>query len=169
MLLGFKKQFVDYVAEHSKRHTIRAYRGSKQSPRPGMAPRQVKVGDRADLYANPRQKSMRLLGRHPVTRVQCIDIRRHAAKPGDTDFLRLDIRIDGIELSRDEVMELAWKDGFREHGKGGAMWAMALFWEREHNLYPGGPPFVGQLIHWDPAVDVAAPAKAVRKTKRAAA
>lgn len=52
MLLVFKRQFASFVEEGSKTHTIRG----KQK----IAP---KVGDVAHCYVDPRQKSMRLLGR----------------------------------------------------------------------------------------------------------
>jgi hypothetical protein len=63
MLLGFKRRFAPFVEEGSKTHTIRA----KRKIRP-------KVGEVCHCYVDPRQKSMRLLGRFPCVKVETIDI-----------------------------------------------------------------------------------------------
>lgn len=132
MMLGFKRQFETYVEEGSKRHTIRAKGG-----------RQWKPGVIADCFVNPRQKTMRCLGRWPVTKVEDIEIRSRGAAGG------LVIYVAGVMLSTDEANALAWRDGFRDAGRHGALAQMAGFWRDRL-------PFDGDLIHWDydhPAVD----------------
>ena len=58
MLLGFKRRFAPFVEEGSKTHTIRAKRK--------IAP---KVGETCHCYVDPRQKTMRLLGRWTCVKV----------------------------------------------------------------------------------------------------
>ena len=121
MLLGFKRQFAKYVEEGSKTHTIRAVR--KITP---------KVGEVCHCYVDPRQKSMRLLGRFRCTRVSDIEIcRMHTA---------LAVFIDGEVLSCDEAESLFQRDGFRAEGSA-AITQAAKFWK-------GKLPFKGHLIHW---------------------
>jgi hypothetical protein len=144
MTLGFKRQFETYVQEGSKRHSIR-----------GKGGREWKRGDVADCFVNPRQKTMRLLGRFPVVKVEDISIRER--KIGAT----LTIEVAGSRLSEDEAGMLAWRDGFRDNGIGGALDEMAEFWR-------GRLPFEGVIIHWEYAAELAGP-NATRAASRAAA
>lgn len=128
MMLGFKRRFEVFVEEGSKTHSIRAKGG-----------RDWKRGDVADCFVNPRQKTMRLLGRFPVVKVEPIRIEPVL------DGKYLAIWIDGEDLTRDEANELAYRDGFREDGVEGALALMAKFWNAEHGL---DEPFEGVLIHW---------------------
>lgn len=126
MLLGFKRIFAPYVESGSKTHTIRGPR--KTRPR---------VGDVAHCYVDPRQKTMRLLGRWPVVKVE--EIRIQEAGPG-----RLFVAIDGVGLDPHEAELLFHRDGFRDKG-GETYQSMAqarMFWADKL-------PFVGDLIHWD--------------------
>jgi hypothetical protein len=123
MLLGFKRRFAPYVEEGSKTHTIRGYR---------LNP--VRVGEICHCYVDPRQKSMRLLGRSPCVRVQ--GIRIYEARSTHS------VVIDGCELTDDEMNALAWRDGFRDRGPHYAFQSMAAFWD-------GRLPFNGVIIHWD--------------------
>ena len=127
MLLGFKGMFAPFVQNGSKRHTIRRRR--KIRPR---------VGDVAHCYVNPRQKTMRLLGRWPVTRVQEIEIKQ-SSHPA-----RLLVTIDGAELDDLDVELLFHRDGFRDRNREPyqAMAQARMFWADKL-------PFVGDLIHWD--------------------
>lgn len=131
MLLGFKRQFAPFVEEGSKTHTIRATR--KITPR---------VGEIAHCYVDPRQKTMRLLGRWPVVRVEPIRILMlggdHHTAPA------LVISIDNNVLTRDEANEFAWRDGFRPVRKCDALIAMGHFWMSVH----GKTVFNGHVIHW---------------------
>lgn len=139
MNLGFKDQFVSYVEEGSKTHTIRA--GDRW-----------KVGMRADLYARPRQKGMRLIFRAPVVRVQEIEI---IPPPDDFRCFLCGTReihchqpysrilIDGEELGSDERDLLAWRDGFRPFPE------TTFAFDHMMEFWRGRLPFHGQVIHWD--------------------
>src|ERR1051326_3119314 len=113
MLLGFQRQFIPYLLDHSKRHTIRA-----------MRKRPFRVGDICHCYGNVRRKTEFLIGRWP-----CI-------KTGEVVIYRaheIGIEIDGVKLNRDEKDSLAWADGFRPPGislasPGMALHDMAEFW-----------------------------------------
>lgn len=133
MILGFQDRFVPFVEDGSKTHTIRA--GERW-----------KVGMRADLFARPRQKGMRLLFRAQVVKVERIEI--HGPEMG--------IWVDGNHLGWDEVEALAYRDGFR-----GATVLPSLdhLANRLHRNYPAYAqmmefwrdrlPFQGQIIHWN--------------------
>lgn len=131
MILGFKDQFVPFVKDGSKTHTIRG--GARW-----------KAGMRADLYARPRQKDMRLLFRASVLKVEWIRI--------GPDYR---IAIDGMELDEGEKDLFAWRDGFRRvdlRPQGapeswGCFHEMMDFWRKTHDL--AKKPFHGQIIHWD--------------------
>jgi hypothetical protein len=120
--------FETCVVEDSKTHTIRGRRKDNIGP---------KAGARVDAYINPRQKSMKLLGRWPITKVE--EIRIEDAGPG-----RLYVTIDGNGLDPHEAELLFHRDGFRNtNGETyGSMAQARMFWA--DNL-----PFVGDLIHWD--------------------
>jgi len=129
MLLGFRRRFAPFVEDGSKTHTIR---GLSRSP---------KIGETLHCYVDPRQKTMRLLGRWPCVKVDeiFIDSRRLSA-----DATKIDIRINGIPLSWDEKNSLAWSDGFRDTaalGRDFALVRMMQYWK-------GRLPFVGNLIYW---------------------
>lgn len=126
MLFGFRRMFETFVVEGSKTHTIRGRR--KIRPR---------VGKVADCYVDSRQKTMRLLGRWPITKVE--EIRIEDAGPG-----RLYVTLNGEGLDPHEAELLFHRDGFRNtNGETyGSMAQARMFWA--DNL-----PFVGDLIHWD--------------------
>lgn len=140
MLLGFKRRFAPFVEDGSKTHTIRAIRK--------IAPH---VGEMCHCYVDPRQKTMRLLGRWPCVKVEQIEIFRDA---------KYHIIVDFAELSDDEMDLLAWRDGFRpaliycrersfkphhpsEADPRGCSTDMLAYWQELHHL-----PFQGQIIHW---------------------
>lgn len=135
MLLGFKRQFAEYVEEGTKFHTVRSFR--KIPPR---------VGETAHCYVDPRQKTMRLLGRWPVVRV--VSITLDFEKSGIGYALR--ITIDNQTLSRDEAERFAWCDGFR--GQNRPLFEMATFWIKSKRLTDAldSKPWHGQVIYWDP-------------------
>lgn len=150
MMLGFKDQFVPYVEDGSKRHTIRS--GERW-----------KAGMRADLYARPRQKGMRLLFRAIVTRVEPIYIGTLPYAPDG----EIDIVIQGQRLSQNERDSFAWRDGFRWRPEPCAHccnWAACNAlqvcrqigsakdsgcFKRMMDFWDGQLPFTGQIIHWD--------------------
>jgi hypothetical protein len=131
MLLGFQRQFAEYVEEGSKTHTIRAKRA--QTPR---------VGETCHCYANPRQKNMRLLGRFECVGVQAIRI-----CPSFLDGMPLIVYLDEQILGIDETREFFWRDGFRDGLRSLAPLRAAAFWERTHGIKPG-TAWEGILIHW---------------------
>lgn len=136
MLLGLKNRFVPFVEDGSKTHTIRGKR--KRRPR---------VGETCHVYANPRQKTMRLVGRWPCIRVEeiRITIGYKARKP-----LYISVWIEGDELSRAEINRLCWVDGFRSHPESEAWREFAEYWAADSRipLDPGELSFEGDLIHW---------------------
>ncbi len=126
MLLGFKRRFAPYVEDGSKTHTIRAIR--KNPPR---------VGETCHCYVDPRQKTMRLLGRWPCVKVETIDI----DSVPDYHWTDVEVTIDGVRLSMDECNALAWRDGFRSSKFNNHFEEMVAFWN-------GRLPFRGHVIHW---------------------
>lgn len=143
MMLGFQQRFERKILRKEKRHTIRAKR--KRPP---------KVGDRLDCYVNPRQKSMRLIGRWPCTKVQDVTIR--LGKRGDpAEFRGLPIvEIEKVPLSIDECEALSRSDGFTCFAQ------MMDFWD-------GRLPFRGDMIHWDPERPQVGPKKVVQQADHA--
>ncbi len=126
MLLGFKRQFAPFVEEGSKTHSVRSDRK--------IAPR---IGETCHCYVDPRQKTMRLLGRFPCTGIDRIKI--EAARHPD----RLVIRINGQALSNDEAEAFLWRDGFRDR-TGETFPAMA----QARRFWVNRLPHEGPLIHW---------------------
>lgn len=127
-LLGFKRQFAGFVKEGSKQHTIRA----KRKIRP-------KVGQTAHCYVDPRQKSMTLLGRWPITHVHDAILRPRGAD-------QIQIWINGEELTIAEAQEFLYHDGFRSHGRKGAMAEAAEFWRKRFEKVGG--VFYSDIVHW---------------------
>lgn len=143
MILGFQDQFVPFVEDGSKTHSIRA--GERW-----------KVGMRADLFRNVRQKNMSLIFRAPVVKVQEIEIipppddfrcplcgspEIHCHEP----YSR--ILIDGEELGSDERDLFAWRDGFRPWPDAPTLTTTAF--DHMMTFWRGRLPFHGQIIHWD--------------------
>jgi len=126
MLLGFKPRFAPFVEEGSKTHTIRAKR--KNRPR---------VGETCHCYVNPRQKSMRLLGRFECIRVEDCRI--------EVDVYKTTIRlcINGEYLSWDETEDFLWRDGFRGTHMSACLQALAFWGDK---LAAG--PMHSDIIHW---------------------
>lgn len=124
-LYNFKTQFVPYVLDGTKKHTIRASRRMMDRP-----------GDVMHLYTGLRQKGARLLARRRCVRVEEITITE-----------RRDVIIDGITLTEDERNLLAWRDGFRiptlknPNDPRYSFDLMMRFWD-------GRLPFQGQVYHW---------------------
>jgi hypothetical protein len=128
MLLGFKRQFAPYVEEGSKTHTIRAQRADRKIPR---------VGEVLHCYVDPRQKTMRLLGRFKCSRVEPIEI--VGGYGGIAQII-----IAGESLDPPEMEALARRDGFRT----GGLREMEAFWVKTHGIAPSYV-FHGNLIHWE--------------------
>ena len=140
MLLGFKRRFAPLVEDGSKTHTIRAKRARSKL---GYAQRSPRVGEMCHCYVDPRQKTMRLLGRWVCTRVEEISVYER----GDRSF---GVVIDGVELDQSEKNALAWRDGFRNFGLQKSWAEMIDYWREIHRVSNVGPyTFDGQIIHWD--------------------
>jgi hypothetical protein len=118
MLLGFKRRFEAQIVAGSKRHTIR---GKRKIP--------PKVGETCHCYVDPRQKTMRLLGRWICVRVEDIEIRAAGFHS------RVQIFIDGVRLDPHERELLARADGFAS-------------WREMQGFWDGRLPFHGDVIHW---------------------
>lgn len=146
MMLGFKQMFFQYVEEGSKTHTLR----DEREDRP------IVPGDRLDCYVNPRQKTMRLLGRWPCTEVQDAII-------GRTGITRIPLKltIDNLVLAPDEAENFFWRDGFRNNPHipwvnalwikcGGGLLGSFTSMKMAASFWRGKPdPWNGVLIHWD--------------------
>jgi hypothetical protein len=146
MLLGFKRRFEPMVVDGSKTHTIRGLRKSAAG-----RPVTPKVGEICHCYVDPRQKSMRLLGRWPCVRVETIVISKQGTvyisprlySQGWLKENRLlgQLNLGFEKLDPEEKNALAWRDGFRgEH----PFEEMFQFWVQNNEL-----PFMGHIIHWD--------------------
>lgn len=136
MLLGFKSRFESAIVAKTKRHTIRGKR--KNAP---------KVGETCHCYVNPRQKTMRLLGRWLCVKVQDITIIRRVSDA----HAPLCVIIDGTELDDPEANHFFYSDGFQDEGGETYtyMWQAAEFWEKNNGLTEG-KAFHGDVIHWNP-------------------
>ena len=132
MLLGFMRRFAPFVVDGSKTHTIRAKR--KNPPR---------VGEICHCYVDPRQKSMKLLGRWKCIKVEPVEIYERSHRS-------FDIVVDSITLTEDERNALAWADGFRNCDRDKAFRLMMAFWMTTHGNAHRKELFVfeGDIIHW---------------------
>lgn len=128
---SFKRQFVPFVRNGSKRHTIRGKRRHPDKP-----------GSTFFGYYGMRTKHCEKLIKAPVIRLE------------DIGIYRAQVWINGEELSLSEKDSLAWRDGFRHQnlpgslectGAGGCFDLMLQFWVAEH----GDIDFHGDVIHWD--------------------
>lgn len=119
-LYNFKHQFVPFILDGSKRHTIRSVRRNPDKP-----------GNTLHLYTGLRQPGAQLLFRAPCLKLEDIHI-----TAGHNVF------VVGNCLTQDERESLAWHDGFRLAGLEKAFELMMQFWE-------GRLPFSGHIIHWD--------------------
>lgn len=93
-LYNFQAQFVPYILNGEKQHTIRATRAHVDKP-----------GNTMHLYTGLRQKGARLLARVPCVKVEEIRIDQPA-------FCAPEIWINSERLNADEAEALAVRDGF---------------------------------------------------------
>ena len=135
-LYNFKKQFVPFIRDGSKRHTIRAKRKYRDKP-----------GDTVHLYTGLRTKAARLLGRSICVKVEDIVI-----------TTAHQIFVDGEELTLSEKNALAFCDGFRGRGVEHAFEDMMAFWN-------GRLPFEGDIIHWSKELGSSQPSAFSRQPK----
>lgn len=155
-LYNFKPQFVPFVEEWSKRHTIRGERKHHDTP-----------GNVMHLFTGLRHPGARCLMRAMCVRSEFIRIEGGPQTPhrilmGFSAGLAAEDPAHPIaspygsttggplvRLVIDEANALAWSDGFRPLGSTiddpmDAFGLMMQFWE-------GRLPFEGQITHWDPA------------------
>lgn len=130
-IYNFQKRFVEPILSHAKRHTIRAKRRYPD-----------KVGNIAHLHTGLRTKAgATLLGRHPIVRIEEIEIFEGCASHKPTEPpcpLAFHLKINGEELDSDEREKLARLDGFKDLAE------MKAFWK-------GRLPFKGDIVHWNPS------------------
>jgi len=153
-LYNFKPQFVPFIKEWSKRHTIRAERSKQDLP-----------GKVMHLFQGLRHPGAECLMRTRCVRRDFLVITeqrriRIGASVGLSDYPALYgegqfHRTGFVDLDQDEENLLAWKDGFRPEGStqenpGDAFRLMMQFWN-------GRLPFQGQMYHWDPRVQFSWP------------
>lgn len=126
--LNFQPQFVPFVEDESKIHSIRAKRK-----------RTWKVGDKIYLYTGLRRKGARLIRKATCVKVEEIQmewndyvVRRPQCY---IPARRLVISVDGEELSPDERESLARRDGFEDWTSFVTYWTPRI-------------PFCGDIIHW---------------------
>lgn len=129
LLLGFKRQFAPFVENGSKTHTVRAVR--KIRPKPGEI---------CHCYVDPRQKTMRLLGRWPCVKVE--DIQISVDPPALGYRLPLTIRLGHELLDASEVEAFLFRDGFRDY-----RWTTHA--DQAYEFWKDRLPFRGVVIHWD--------------------
>lgn len=174
MIVAFKDQFVPFVLDGSKQHTLRDER---------QGDRQIVVGDRLDLYARVRQADQYLLGRYLCTRVRVARFELHEESPAVVQsVLQVRVRhvmyIDGVELDQSEADLFAWRDGFRMRGiprfnathadncysldPTGCFASMMRYWITEGKNFP----FEKRLIHWDHSKPITAAMMAYLHPKR---
>jgi hypothetical protein len=151
---SFKGQFVPYVEEGSKPHTIR---NRRKYP--------VKIGDTLYLYFGLRTKYVRKLREEICTDVRSISI---SERFGIVLYTRLLDRHE-LDLARKNSVHqslpilfyntspgnistdrFAWRDGFRPEGTtihkpDGSFDLMLRFWKQTHEL-----PWAGDIIYWEP-------------------
>ena len=130
MILGFSKQFVPYVLDGTKRHTIRGERKDGKRPQPG---------EMLHLWTGLRQKGAAFVLRAPCLRTEEVEI--WLAPP------LYHVEIAGNILDAAEMDALAWRDGFRFDDQmgdksAGCFGLMMRFWD-------GRLPFRGWITHWD--------------------
>lgn len=117
MVLAFKKHFVDGILTNTKIHTIREDKHDRW-----------KTGKKIHFATGVRTKHYQQFMQGICKSTQSIEIKRLNGWIEDTE-----VKIDGRILSKMEVRDLAWNDGFANINEF-CMW------------FKDG--FKGKLIHW---------------------
>ena len=123
--LNFKPQFIPYILNNTKPHTIRQVR---KHP--------IAVGQDLRLYTGMRTKACTLLRDW----TPCLGVQEITITFGEG------IRIDGRHLSSTEAREFIFNDGFRS----GDSVAPTEFWQWFCKGFELGQSFHGVLISWAP-------------------
>ena len=126
-LYSFKKQFVPYVENGTKTHTIRGKRRHPDRP-----------GSTFYGYYAVRSKHCRKLIEAPITRVEDTVI----------DPRCREIWIAETKLNADECDLFAFRDGFRLDVVpcGGEFEVMLAFWRKDNKAFTR---WNGDTVHWD--------------------
>jgi hypothetical protein len=149
---NFQKQFVPYVKDYSKPHTVRAYRKDGRLP---------KIGELVHLYTGMRTNQCEKLVNPspPATDVKTIFItaagklyigpveKKIFAQSLLTDEFLIFVHC-GADLEADAKNTFAWMDGFRPEGTtvnapGNAFHLMLQWVTQTHGL-----PFTGTITYW---------------------
>ncbi|MEO5681439.1 MAG: ASCH domain-containing protein [Chitinophagaceae bacterium] len=146
---SFKQQFVPYVLDGTKWHTVRSRR---KHP--------AKVGDKVYLYYGLRTKFCKNLRNEVCSKTHSIVITaggeiifyKKLLTDGQLPYALINPLLDALGfdkiLSGSECDRFAWLDGFRPEGStrqepAGSFAMMLDFWRSTHSL-----PFVGDIIYW---------------------
>ena len=117
MVIGFKERFIKPILAKTKKHTIRE-----------DAHNRWKEGMKMHMATGVRTKKYNQFNEDTCKSIQEIEIIR------TSDYLeKTIIKIDGRNLTQDEVQQLAWNDGFDN---------LIDFWM----WFADG--FKGKIIHW---------------------
>lgn len=132
---SFQEQFVPFLLDESKDHTVRNERAGRS--------RHARPGETVYLYYGMRTKWCRKIGE-----ATCSDVQRIRITENRICFLIAKETGDDLEVVLNDPNEFAWKDGFRPEGStrenpDGAFEIMLRFWRQTHEL-----PFNGVVIYW---------------------
>jgi hypothetical protein len=123
------------IADGFKTHTLRS---ESRQPRT--------VGGICHCYTGLRTPQCELIGRWPCSRIDRAEIFIDPERG-------FSVAINEALLRWDELISLAYADGFRFAGRGskeqGDVLAMKAFWIRENGLGKRISRWTGQMIHWD--------------------
>jgi hypothetical protein len=135
MILGFQKQFVPFMLDGTKAHTIRGERKDGKRPKPG---------EMLHLWTGLRQKGAAFVLRAPCLRTEEVEI--CAGELGDS----WDFRLNGTLLDHVERDLLAWRDGFRYESRIGENRFLAVgSFDLMMQFWDGRLPFRGWITYWD--------------------
>lgn len=132
---SFQEQFIPFLLDESKGHTVRSERAGRS--------RHARLGETVYLYYGMRTKWCRKIGE-----ATCSDVQRIRITENRIYFLVSKEMEDDLEIVLNDPDAFAWKDGFRPEGStsdrpDGSFDLMIRFWKQAHEL-----PFTGVVIFW---------------------
>lgn len=129
---SYQERFIPFILDGSKDHTVRAERAGRS--------RHARPGDTLYLYFGMRTKWCRKIGEAICSKVESIIISVDS------------IKLNGQNLSWEELHRFAWKDGFRPEGstleQPWGAWTLMVRWWKETNGLDGEHPWTGVVIYW---------------------
>lgn len=130
---SFKEQFIPFIEDESKNHTVRELRKGKSG--------HAQPGDTVYLYFGMRTKWCRKIGEGICTKTESITI------------TKTQIFINGSALSPSDMDAFAWRDGFRPEGlirenPAGSWRMMRAWWGDAHPALNNPEGWKGVIIHW---------------------